>query len=116
MENTNIEAHEPNEVVKSELIVRITKKLPQWFEKDIDLGVDQVIEHLIQSLCDKKRVEIRGFGCFTVRYRAPRKAHNPRTGEKVVTQPKYAPHFKPGKDLRERVNRTIKKETETTAQ
>lgn len=110
--------HDANEVVKSELIVRITKKLPQWFEKDIDLGVDQVIENLIQSLCKKQRVEIRGFGCFTVRYRGSRKAHNPRTGEKVVTEPKFAPHFKPGKDLRERVNRVNQppKTAETTQQ
>ena len=50
------------------------------------------------------RIEIRGFGSFNLHFRPPRRAHNPKTGEKLVTNPKYAVHFKPGKELREKVN------------
>ena len=57
-----------------------------------------------KSLILGRRIEIRGFGSFTLHYRAPRKAHNPKTGERVVTEAKYSPHFKPGKALRERIN------------
>ena len=66
------------------------------------------------ALEEGQRIEIRDFGCFDLRYRAPRNAHNPKTGKKVVTLPKYTLHFKPGKELRERVdagkNKPLKKE------
>ncbi len=57
-----------------------------------------------EALIHGQRIEIRGFGSFSLHYRPPRNAHNPKTGEKVVTEAKYSPHFKPGKELRERVN------------
>lgn len=57
-----------------------------------------------QTLGHGERIEIRGFGSFCLHYRPPRRAHNPKTGERVFTQAKYTPHFKPGKDLRDRVN------------
>jgi integration host factor subunit beta len=101
MENISLEKPE---IVKSEIVKRVIKKLPQWLEKDIELGISVIMEHLCKSLCEGKRVEIRGFGCFTIRQRASRKAHNPKTGEKVITPPKRAIHFKPGKELRQRVN------------
>jgi integration host factor subunit beta len=57
-----------------------------------------------EALIQGKRIEIRGFGSFSLHFRPPRRAHNPKTGQKVVTEAKYSPHFKPGKELRERVN------------
>ena len=91
-------------MVKSELIDRIANKfhLP---EKDVELGIQQILERMSDALEKNGRIEIRGFGSFSLHYRPSRNAHNPRTGEKVVTTQKYAPHFKPGKETRDRVNK-----------
>ena len=62
-----------------------------------------------EALINNQRIEIRGFGSFSLHYRPPRNAHNPKTGEKVVTMAKYSPHFKPGKELRERVDASREK-------
>jgi integration host factor subunit beta len=91
-------------MTKTELIKQIAAKFPLLNLRDIDLCVNEIIESLTGTLCEKGRVEIRGFGCFTVRYRQPRNARNPKTGEKLVTLPRYTPHFKAGKELRDRVN------------
>jgi integration host factor subunit beta len=91
-------------MVKSELIVCIANKFKQLPEKDIELGVNQILECMSDALQKGKRIEIRGFGSFDLHHRPSRNAHNPKTGEKVVTAPKHAPHFKPGKELREMVN------------
>lgn len=91
-------------MVKSELIELITNKLNNFPVKDIELGVNQILECMGNELSSGGRIEIRGFGSFTLHYRPPRNAHNPKTGEKVATIPKYTPHFKPGKELRDRVN------------
>jgi integration host factor subunit beta len=90
-----------NEMVKSELISAIVKKFPQLLEKDIDLSINQIFEYMSESLCAKKRIEIRDFGCFYLAKRASRKAHNPRTGEIVITKEKYVLRFK---GMRDRVN------------
>lgn len=91
-------------LIKSQLIAEIGKTLSHLPEKDIALGVNSVIEQMSVTLSNGGRIEIRGFGSFCLHYRPPRKAHNPKTGEKLVTEPKYAVHFKPGKELREQVN------------
>lgn len=91
-------------MIKSELITALINKSPSISEKDIAHCVNLILDNLSESLGSGGRIEIRGFGSFCLHYRPPRNAHNPKTGAKVITQAKYSPHFKPGKDLRERVN------------
>lgn len=91
-------------LIKSELIAEISKHLSHLPEKDIALAINSIIEQMSDTLSQGGRIEIRGFGSFSLHFRPPRKAHNPKTGEKLVTAPKYAVHFKPGKELRDQVN------------
>jgi integration host factor subunit beta len=91
-------------LIKSQLIGELGKKFPHLPEKDIALAVNHIIEHMSDILSNGGRIEIRGFGSFNLHFRPPRRAHNPKTGEKLVTAPKYAVHFKPGKEMREQVN------------
>lgn len=91
-------------LIKSQLIAEISSRLSHLPEKDIALAVNSIIEQMSDILSNGGRIEIRGFGSFCLHYRPPRKAHNPKTGEKLTTSPKYAVHFKPGKELREQVN------------
>jgi integration host factor subunit beta len=91
-------------LIKSQLIAELSRTLSHLPEKDIALAVNAVIEQMSEVLSHGGRIEIRGFGSFSLHYRPPRRAHNPKTGEKLVTAPKYAVHFKPGKELRERIN------------
>ena len=90
---------------KSELIKRMSDKLDQLTSRDVDLAVHTMIEIMSESLADGERIEIRGFGTFTNHYRKPRSVRNPKTGEVGILKPgKYVPHFKPGKDLKRRVD------------
>jgi len=91
-------------LIKSQLIAEITKKFSHLPEKDLALSINNIIEQMSATLSHGGRIEIRGFGSFCLHYRPPRKAHNPKTGEKLITEPKHAVHFKPGKELREEVN------------
>jgi len=91
-------------LIKSQLISELSKRFPHLPEKDIALAVNHVVEYMSETLSTGGRIEIRGFGSFNLHYRPPRRAHNPKTGEKLVTSPKHAAHFKPGKELRENVN------------
>jgi integration host factor subunit beta len=91
-------------MTKSELIEAIAQKQTHLPQKDIDLSVKAILEHMAQFLEKGERIEIRGFGSFSLRYRPPRKGRNPKTGETVALPDKYVPHFKPGKELRDRVN------------
>ncbi len=91
-------------MIKSELIAALSRKQPHIPEKDIGLSVNLMVEYMSNALGAGQRIEIRSFGSFSLHYRPPRNAHNPKTGERVVTKAKYSPHFKPGKGLRERVN------------
>ena len=91
-------------MVKSELINIIANRQQSLPIKDIELGINQILEALSTTLSQGERIEIRGFGSFSLHYRPPRNAHNPKTGERVATIAKYTPHFKPGKELRDRVN------------
>jgi integration host factor subunit beta len=99
-------------MTKSELIEAITSRQSQLSPKDVELAVKTMIEHMAQMLAQGKRIEIRGFGSFSLHYRAPRIGRNPKTGESVGLTGKYVPHFKPGKDLRERVNESLVLEQE----
>ncbi|MBA2649784.1 MAG: integration host factor subunit beta [Legionella sp.] len=91
-------------MIKSELIEHIAARMMHLSEKQVADGINKMLELMSNSLIEGQRIEIRGFGSFSLHYRPPRNAHNPKTGEKVLTQAKYSPHFKPGKELRERVD------------
>lgn len=91
-------------MIKSEFIAGIAAKMTHLPEHKVAEAINHILDSMTTTLIDGGRIEVRGFGSFSVHLRNPRSAHNPKTGEKVVTQPKYMPHFKPGKGLRERVN------------
>ena len=91
-------------MTKSELIERIAYKQDQLPARDVDSAVKMVIEMMSDELAAGNRIEIRGFGSFSLHYRAPRVGRNPKTGDAVKLSGKYVPHFKPGKELRNRVN------------
>ena len=91
-------------MTKSELIEAIAAKQTQLSSKDVELAVKTILEHMSQSLSGGERIEIRGFGSFSLHYREPRRGRNPKTGDPVELTGKYVPHFKPGKELREQVN------------
>lgn len=91
-------------MTRSELIERIAELQPQLSIKDIELAVKAIIDQMSQALANGERVEIRGFGSFSLHHRSSRVGRNPKTGEAVQLQAKHVPHFKPGKELRERVN------------
>ena len=94
-------------MTKSELIELIAARQSQLSSKDVELAIKTMIEHMAQALARGNRIEIRGFGSFSLHYRAPRIGRNPKTGESVGLSGKYVPHFKPGKELRDRVNRSM---------
>ena len=94
-------------MTKSELIDRIAGKQAQLSSKDVELAVKSILEHMSQILSEGGRIEIRGFGSFSLHYRVPRIGRNPKTGSPVALSGKYVPHFKPGKELRDRVNSGI---------
>ena len=91
-------------MTKSELIEILSRKQPQLAYKDIELAVKTILEYMSSSLSNGERIEIRGFGSFSLHFRPARNGRNPKSGEPVALPAKYVPHFKPGKDLRERVN------------
>lgn len=91
-------------MTKSELIERMAGEQNQLSQADVELAVRCVLEQMSRALSEGERIEIRGFGSFSLHYRPPRMGRNPRTGESVALPGKYVPHFKPGKALRERVN------------
>jgi integration host factor subunit beta len=91
-------------MTKSELIEAIARRQSHLNAKDVELAVKYLIEVMSNSLSSGERIEIRGFGSFSLHFRPPRIGRNPKTGEAVALSGKYVPHFKPGKDLRERVN------------
>ena len=94
-------------MTKSELIERISAMQPQLSSRDVELAVKAMIEQMSQVLAVGERIEIRGFGSFSLHYRPARKGRNPKTGDAVELSGKYVPHFKPGKEMRDRVNASI---------
>ena len=97
-------------MTKSELIERMLSKQPQLSAKDVELAVKTILDHMSQSLSTGERIEIRGFGSFSLHYRSPRVGRNPKTGDSVELSGKYVPHFKPGKELRDQVNASLEKD------
>jgi len=91
-------------MTKSELIARLAERFPQLVAKDADYAVKMIIDAMTDALSRGDRIEIRGFGSFALNYRPPRIGRNPKSGEKVSVPQKYVPHFKAGKELRERVD------------
>jgi integration host factor subunit beta len=91
-------------MTKSELIDLISRRQHTIPANDIELAVNLILETLTDALVNDRRIEIRGFGAFTTRYRKPRVARNPKTGAAVHLDAKRAIHFKPGKELKESVN------------
>ena len=91
-------------MTKSELIETVAGKQLHLPAKDVELAIKHILELMSETLADGRRIEIRGFGSFSLHYRPPRTGRNPKTGEAVALTGKHVPHFKPGKELRERVN------------
>jgi len=96
-------------MTKSELIEAIAQKHTHLSQKDIDLSVKTILELMAQSLENEERIEIRGFGSFSLHHRPERIGRNPKTGEPVHLDEKSVPHFKPGKELRQRVNKKARR-------
>ncbi|MFN2334644.1 MAG: integration host factor subunit beta [Wenzhouxiangellaceae bacterium] len=92
-------------MTKSELIEKLASEQDHLSQTDVDLAVRSILEQMSTALANGERIEIRGFGSFSLHFRPPRLGRNPKTGESVALPGKYVPYFKPGKELRERVNR-----------
>jgi integration host factor subunit beta len=99
-------------MIKSELIEKIAAQNPHLFQRDVELIVNVIFDEIISALAQRQRVELRGFGAFSVKHRPARSGRNPRTGEQVYVEEKYVPYFKTGKELRTRMN----KDSETKAE
>ena len=95
-------------MTRSELIERLAELHPQLKVSDAELSVKLILDALSNSLAKGGRAEIRGFGCFQLNYKPPRTGRNPKSGVKVAVPAKYVPHFKSGKELRERVDESEK--------
>ena len=91
-------------MTKSELIEILSRRQPHLTAEDVHLAVKSLLEMMGGALSQGDRIEIRGFGSFSLHYRPPRMGRNPKTGESVALPAKHVPHFKPGKELRERVS------------
>ncbi|WP_455466091.1 integration host factor subunit beta [Bartonella sp. B39] len=91
-------------MVKSELVQIIARQNPHLFQRDVENIVNAIFEEISTALSNGNRVELRGFGAFSVKSRSARNGRNPRTGEAVVVEEKWIPFFKTGKDLRDRLN------------
>ena len=92
-------------MTKSELIARLAEKNPTLYYRDLELLVNTIFDTITDALVNENRVELRGFGAFSIRNRHARKGRNPRTGEKVSVEAKKLPFFKMGKGLKERLNK-----------
>ena len=91
-------------MIKSELVARLAEARPHLNQKDVEAAVNAVLDSIVEALVKGDRVELRGFGAFSTKWRDARKAHNPKTGEEVFVERKRALVFKTGKQLRERLN------------
>lgn len=102
-------------MMKSELIEILAEQQSHLAVKDVELAVRCILEQMSAALAAGERIEIRGFGSFSLHYRPPRIGRNPKTGDSVALAGKYVPHFKPGKELRDRVNAAYQAELEVQA-
>ncbi len=94
-------------MTKSDLIARLAERFPQLVAKDAEYAVKMILDAMSEALAKGDRIEIRGFGSFALNYRPPRVGRNPKSGDKVNVPGKWVPHFKAGKELRERVDSTL---------
>ena len=94
-------------MTKSELIARLAERFPQLVAKDAEFAVKMILDAMTDALSRGDRIEIRGFGSFSINRRPPRVGRNPKSGEKVMVPEKRVPHFKAGKELRERVDNAV---------
>ncbi len=92
-------------MTKSELIEKLALEQPQLAYRDVELAVKGLLDKMAAALAGGERIEVRGFGSLSLHYRPSRLGRNPKTGEQVEVPDKFVPHFKPGRDLRERVDR-----------
>ncbi|MDR3299390.1 MAG: integration host factor subunit beta [Candidatus Accumulibacter sp.] len=95
-------------MTKSELIARLAGRFPQLISKDADFAVKVILDALFEAMVKGDRIEIRGFGSFSLNHRPPRVGRNPKSGDKVLVPAKWVPHFKAGKELRGCVDKPIK--------
>ena len=91
-------------MTKSEIIDILSRKQSHLSSRDVESSVKFLLDKMSDTLSEGGRIEVRGFGSFSLHHRAARKGRNPKTGDQVALAPKHVPHFKPGKELRERVN------------
>ncbi|CAI9415317.1 MAG: integration host factor subunit beta [Proteobacteria bacterium] len=91
-------------MIKSELVARIAAQNPHLYQRDIENIVNTILGTVVDAMKSGDRVELRGFGAFSVKSRPARTGRNPRTGEKVPVSEKFVPFFKTGKEMRERLN------------
>jgi integration host factor subunit beta len=91
-------------MTRSELVIQLAARFPQLVVKDADYAVKMILDAMTEALAHGQRIEIRGFGSFSLNYRPPRIGRNPKSGEQVAVSEKYVPHFKAGKELREKVD------------
>jgi integration host factor subunit beta len=91
-------------MIRSELIQKIAEENPHLYQRDVERIVNTIFEEIIETMARGDRVELRGFGAFSVKKRDPRVGRNPRTGESVQVEGKAVPFFKTGKLLRDRLN------------
>lgn len=94
-------------MTRSELISALAYRFPNLMAKDAEIAVKEILDAMGAALTQGDRVEIRGFGSFSLNYRPARTARNPKSGEKVLVPPKHVPHFKAGKEMRDRVEASI---------
>lgn len=91
-------------VIKSELVQRLADQNPHLYHRDVEAIVNAILDEISNAMARGDRVELRGFGAFSVKYRSARTGRNPRTGAQVEVEQKYTPFFKTGKEMRERMN------------
>ena len=102
-----------NSLTKSDLIDSLARNQNHLAQKDVELAVKSLLEKMSQELANGDRIEIRGFGSFSLHFRGARMGRNPKSGDAVALSGKHVPHFKPGKELRERVNELAQSRRET---
>jgi len=100
-------------ITKSEMIDMLAAEQPQLAYRDVELAVKGMLECMSMALAEGSRIEVRGFGSFSLHHRASRMGRNPKTGDAVVVPEKHVPHFKPGKELRERVDMSLAARSES---
>lgn len=100
-------------MTRSDLVALLGERFGQLTQRDTEFAVKTILDAMARTLADGNRIEIRGFGSFALSHRPPRVGRNPKSGEKVLVPEKRVPHFKPGKELRERVDAGLRRDSGT---